>query len=218
MDWFYWLIRGLVKWCFFRLWGGFRVLHSERFPKSGGVIVASNHTSFADPPAAGCASPRQLRFMAQAQLFVPIFGALIRRLGSFPVHRGEADTQAIRTALECLARGEALLVFPEGRRGDGKVLLPANKGISLLARKSGAWILPVGICNTHKKLPKGAKFAKFCRVTVVFGEPFRYQDVVDDSGGKSKEEFGDFLMERIAELMREGGQEIELSTKTTSQT
>lgn len=193
-------------------------MYSERFPKSGAVIVASNHASFADPPAAACASPRQLRFMAQAQLFVPIFGGLIGRLGAFPVHRGEADTQAIRTALDCLANGEALLVFPEGRRGDGKVLLPANKGLSLLARKSGAWVLPVGICNTHKKLPKGAKFVRFCRVTVVFGEPFRYQNVVDGSDGDLKKDFGNFLMERIAELMREGGQEVALPTKTTSQT
>ncbi len=188
-------------------------MHENRIPKSGPLLIASNHVSFADPPAIGCSSPRSLRFMAQAELFKPpLFRNIIRKLGSFPVKRGEADSQAIRTALEILADGQALLVFPEGRRGDGIQLLPANKGVTLLAMKSGAKILPVGICNTHIRLPKGRILPKLSRVTVVYGEPFTYDEIAQKFGKESaKSEFGNLLMNQIAELMREGGQEIKTS-------
>lgn len=201
---------------FFKLFGGFRILHLGRLPKNGAVIIAPNHVSFADPPAIACSADRNLRFMAQAELFKPpIFRNIIRLLGSFPVKRGGADSQAIRMALEILGTGQALLIFPEGRRGDGKNLLPANKGVGLLASKSGAQIVPVGICNTNVRLRKGAKFPKRSLVTVVYGEPFTYQEIEEQFGReKAKSEFGKILMSKIAELMREGGQEINTASET----
>lgn len=194
-------------------------MHEERVPREGAVILAPNHVSFADPPAIGCSCKRSLRFMAQAELFKPlIFRDIIRKLGSFPVKRGEADSQAIRTALEILGLGQALLVFPEGRRGNGEFLLPANKGVALLASKSGAQIVPVGICNTNKRLPKGAKFPKWCRVTVVYGTPFTFEQIEKEFGKeRAKSEFGTILMTKIAELMREGGEEINTSDETELQ-
>jgi len=197
-----------VRVFFFRLLGGYRVLHHERVPTSGPLILAPNHVSFADPPAVGCACKRPLRFMAQAELFrPPIFRSIIRALGSFPVRRGEADTAAIRKAIEILEAGGAVLVFPEGRRGDGKTLLPANKGVTLLASKSGAKIVPVGIAGTLKRLPKGAKLPKICKVTVCFGEPFTFQELEQVHGReKAKVEFPIVLMQKIADLLAEAGQ------------
>ncbi len=180
---------------------------------SGPVIVAANHTSFGDPPVVACATTRRLNFMAKSELFKPfLFGSLIRRIGAFPVHRGEADTEAIRMTLDLLKDGEAVLVFPEGRRGGGLELLPANKGVTLLARKSGAPVLPVGVCNTDKWLPHGAKFPRRTRLTVNFGVPFTYSEI----GENAKEKFGEVLMERIAELVREGGREVTLSAAESS--
>lgn len=198
-------IRNLI----FRPFGGIRVMHGERVPMEGPLIVAANHTSFGDPPAVACATGRRLNFMAKAELFKPpIFGPLIRRLGAFPVHRGEADTEAIRHTLDLLAQDEAVLVFPEGGRGDGKTLQPANKGVTLLARKSGAQVIPVGICDTDKWLPQGSKFPRRQGVTVSFGAPFSFVDVESKYGREAEDMFGKILMERIAELMREGGREI----------
>jgi len=183
-----WMVRNFI----FQPLGGFRVEGLENVPRSGPLIVAANHVSFADPPAVACAMPRPVRFMAQAGLFrPPLFGPLIRRLGAFPVHRGVADKAAIRRALELLDEGWALLIFPEGTRGDGKRLGEANRGVELLAKRSGAQILPVGITGTLRWLPKGAKLPRPTRITVRFGEVFAWSD---------DEDFRSDLMSRISPL------------------
>jgi 1-acyl-sn-glycerol-3-phosphate acyltransferase len=207
-DPIYAFVRFTVRNLVFRPFGGIRAVHTERIPMEGALIVAANHTSFADPPLVACSQTRRLRFMAKAELFKPVFGAIIRRVGAFPVHRGEADMEAVRTTLRLLAEGEAVLVFPEGARGDGKTLRPANKGVTLLARKSGAKVLPVGICDTDRWLPAGAKLPRRKRLTIVFGEPFTYADIEAAHGEAAKEQFGLELMSRIAALVREGGRDI----------
>jgi 1-acyl-sn-glycerol-3-phosphate acyltransferase len=205
---FYWFARWVVRVFFFKLLGGFQILHMERVPPSGAVILAPNHVSFADPPAVACSSTRPLRFMAQWELFKPwLFNRIIRALGSFPVRRGEADSSAIRVALAILARGDALLVFPEGRRGNGQTLQAAARGLILLASKSEAPIVPIGICGTGRRLPKGRFLPRISRVTVVYGEPFRFSDLVSQLGEKgARERFPQHLMERIADALSEGGQ------------
>lgn len=185
-------VRWLVRNAIFQPLGGFRVEGLENVPRTGPLIVAANHVSFADPPAVGCAMPRPVRFMAQAGLFrPPLFGPLIRKLGAFPVHRGEADKAAIRRALELLEEGWALLIFPEGTRGDGERLGEANRGVELLAKRSGAPILPVGIVGTQRWLPKGAKVPRPTRITVRFGKPFAWSE---------SEDFRSDLMSRISAL------------------
>ncbi len=90
-DWLYrwgWvLVRSLAQ-LYFRI----EVLGVERVPLEGPLVVASNHLSVLDPPLIGCACPRELRYLAKAELFrYGLFTALIRRLGAFPVERGTAD-------------------------------------------------------------------------------------------------------------------------------
>lgn len=170
----------------------------------GPLIVAANHVSFADPPAVACATNRRLNFMAKSELFKPpLFGPFIRRLGAFPVHRGEADTEAVRKTLELLSKGEAVLVFPEGGRGDGKTLGQANKGVTLLARKSGAAVIPVGLVGTREWLPPGAKFPRRKRITAAFGEPFTYAEIQQQFGSEAKDKFAEELMSRIAALIKQ---------------
>ena len=93
----YFAVLNFVRYCVFPPFGGVRVLHRERMPMEGSVIVAANHASFADPPVVAISTNRRLNFMAKAELFKPpIFGPLIRRIGAFPVHRGVADPAARR--------------------------------------------------------------------------------------------------------------------------
>lgn len=215
---FYRFARWVVRVFFFQLLGGFRVLHADRVPMQGPVIFCANHTSFADPPAVGCASPRPCTFFAQAGLFVPIFGQIIRALGAFPVRRGESDVGAFRTALTLLAEGRALVMFPEGTRGSGAALQPAQKGVVGLAQKSNAQVVPVGICGASRRLPKGAKIPKFSKVTVVFGEPLTFEGFAASVGlDRAKEKFGEEIMRRIAGLLAECGQPVKTSCETESQ-
>ena len=120
-------------------------------PQAGGVIVASNHGSFWDPPVLGVVLPRPLRFMTRSSFFaVPLFGALIRSLGAFPVRKGTADLSGLRAAEAALARGEALLVFPEGGRMKDGRLHPALPGLGLIAARTRAPILPVYVSGTNR--------------------------------------------------------------------
>ena len=120
-------------------------------PSSGGLLVAANHGSFWDPPVLGVVLPRELRFMASAALFrVPLFGALIRSLGAFPLRKGTADLSGLRAAESALARGDALLVFPEGGRMKDGRLHPPLPGLGLLAARTRAPILPVYVSGTNR--------------------------------------------------------------------
>ncbi|MBX3118079.1 MAG: 1-acyl-sn-glycerol-3-phosphate acyltransferase [Fimbriimonadaceae bacterium] len=205
----YWFVRNLVRIGFFVFTGGFTVRYKERVPKKGAVIVAPNHVSYLDPPAVACAIPRMLSFMAKAELFKSkAFGWLISSLGSFPVKRGAGDREAIRLALQILEMEKAIIMFPEGTRGFGEYLGPFNKGVSLLARKTGAWVQPVGICGTFKRWPKGSKKMRFGRVKVLFGEPMRYADIPADSEKEREEKFLAELERRILELCHEGGYDV----------
>lgn len=207
----YWFIRTLVRFGYFVLTGGFSVRGTEHVPRSGAVIVAPNHASYLDPPAVGCALPRRLTYMAKAELFKYWPAAwLIRSLGAFPVRRGSSDLDSIRLALALLSEGRALLVFPEGARNLGEEMLPLNRGVEVLAKKSGALVLPAAIVGTHSKWGKRRKPRLWGRVRVRFGVPFRFEEF------PGKEEFAQELERRIVELCHAEGLPIRTSSATLS--
>jgi 1-acyl-sn-glycerol-3-phosphate acyltransferase len=203
----YGFVRWLVRVFFFKFSGGFRAVGLENVPRTGALIVAPNHASHLDPPATACAMPRPIAFMAKKELFGhKLFGALIRSLDAFPVQRGEGDTEAIRKTLKLLQEGRAVLVFPEGTRGPGERLLPFNKGVGMIAKRSGAAVLPVGIVGTAAKWGRGSKKPKWGKVAVVFGRPFSYGDVAGRSSeAEAREAFVRELEKRILEACEQGG-------------
>lgn len=166
--------------------GGIRGYGRKNVPRRGPVIIAPNHVSHLDPPAVALTCPRRLRFMAKEELFRnPLFGALLRACRAFPVRRGTGDTEAIRWTLASLERGEAVLMFPEGTRGDARQLGFVNRGVVMIAKRSGAKIVPVAVVGTHKKMPRGGRL-KWGFVRVAFGEPFTYEDVVAKAGSEKE--------------------------------
>ncbi|GMV35878.1 MAG: 1-acyl-sn-glycerol-3-phosphate acyltransferase [Fimbriimonadales bacterium] len=186
--------------------GGLEWVHEERVPESGPLIVAPNHLSFADPPAVGSATHRPLCFMAKKQLFVPVVGRVLRMVGAFPVDRGSADLAAIRKAQSLLRAGEAVLVFPEGTRGDGKSLGEPNQGVALLAKLTSAPVIPVAVVGSDRFLPRGAKLPRRAKISVVWGEPFTYASVAEGLEEKeARRRFALTLMERIRDLAAERG-------------
>lgn len=211
--WYAFILR-LVRNVFFRLvTGGIRSFGEENIPKTGGVIFAPNHASNLDPPAVACGTNRrQLAFMAKEELFKGILGKLIASLGAFRVRRGDSDTEAIRKTLSLLEEGRAVLVFPEGTRGDGKQMGPINRGVAMLAKRSGAQVLPVGIIGTHIILPKGGKGLKRHRVVLAYGEPFTYEQTATGQTEKENRDlFAKELEKRIVALCAAHGLQLKTS-------
>ncbi len=148
-----------------------KISGQENIPKQGGFILASNHLSYLDPAVLAIACPREVNFMAKAELFrIPLFSNLIRSLGAFPVKRNTADIYALKEAIKRVKAGNGLLVFPEGGRKNGTNDLEPQAGIGFLAAKINAFVIPVFISGTEIALPKGARIIKPSRVSVIFGK------------------------------------------------
>lgn len=110
--------------------------------------------------------------MAKEEIFRnPLAGWFLRSLQAFPVSRQKASSSTIRKALELMKRGRALLLFPEGTRGDGKTLQRAKPGIAIIAERSGAPLIPVYLHGAEKVLPRGSRWFRLHPVTVGFGVP-----------------------------------------------
>src|SRR5216117_1077351 len=164
-----------------RLFFRVEVKNPEHVPLAGAVLLVANHSSLLDPPLVGGVLPRQLSFLAKAELFrIPLFGPLIRRLKARPVRREGPDPGALRMALRVLEEDGALLIFPEGTRGAEGVLRPAKAGAGMLAVKSGAPVVPVYISGSGRAWPRGQRLFRPGKVTVTFGAPLRFGERAGD--------------------------------------
>ena len=144
----------------------------ENIPGKNGFILASNHSSFLDPPVLAASCPRQLSSMARHDLFtVPIFGAFIRALGSFPIRRGSSDVRSLKEGLRILGQGRALLVFPEGIRSYDELIKKPEAGIAFLAAKSGVAVIPAFVKGAKRAFGRGAHFIRPTKIKVSFGKP-----------------------------------------------
>ena len=130
------------------------------------------HRSNLDVPLLGATCPRRLRYLAKGSLFKNRFWTwLLTTIGGFPLDRNaSADRGALDGAMEVLARGEALAVFPEGERKAGPTVHPVADGAVWLSARSGAPIMQVGIGGSERSMPKGAKLAKPTRLVFLYGE------------------------------------------------
>lgn len=143
-----------------------RVSGREHIP-DGGYIAAANHPSNLDALFVALALRRRIRFMAKSELFGGRWGALLNRLGAFPVRRGVWDTEAFETAATVLQRGRVIAIFPEGGVHADRV--PAKSGVGHIAHLAGATVLPVYLDGT-RALYKPWRWPK---VRVVIGAPLQ---------------------------------------------
>ncbi len=117
-----------------------------------GLIVAANHRSFLDPFVIGALLPwrRPMHYVAKVELFEkPWQGWILNRLGAYPVRRGQADAESLKTSAAILERGGALCIFPEGTRIRRGSLAAPHRGVGRLALESGASVLPVAVLGTE---------------------------------------------------------------------
>ena len=178
-------------------------------PREGPVILAANHISNADPVLIGAwLTPRlgrRIHWLGKKEMFDwPIVGYVARNGGIVPVDRGAADVDAFRMASRVLEAGEVLMVFPEGTRSPTAELQPPKDGLAMLALRSGATIVPIGISNTDRFWPKGRPIPRpGGHVTMRVGEPFKIADLLPpELDRKSAKRLATTLvMRRIAALL-----------------
>ncbi len=161
------LIAGVAK-----LLGRVEVRGREHVPATGAFVLAPVHRSNIDFALASLVTRRRLRYMAKDSVWKskPL-GAFVSFLGGFPVNRGAADREALRTCVAVLEAGEPLVMFPEGTRRSGAVVEDLFDGPAYVAAKTQVPIVPVGIAGSEAMMPKGAKLLKPSKLVLVIGAP-----------------------------------------------
>ncbi len=181
----------------------------DHVPRTGGVLLASNHLSFVDSVVIPVVVPRKVVFLAKSDYFTGtgVKGALSKAwfggLGMLPVDRDDskAALASLDTALEVLGRGEAFGIYPEGTRSRDGRLYRGRTGVAHLALTAGVPVVPVGLVGTERIQPVGSRLPRLARVTVSFGEPI---EVVDEYAGmplgRARRDLTDRIMTAIQGL------------------
>ena len=161
-----------------------KVEGQENIPLRGGIIFASNHASYLDPPTIGVSTKRELRFLAKRELFCyPIFRTIISKLNAIPIEREGVGKNALKTILSALRNGEAVLLFPEGTRSKTGMLGDAKAGVGLIASKTGRPVVPVYVSGTQRlwRTLLGLE-----RLKVRFGKTIQFDGKVWDRDRKAQ--------------------------------
>ncbi len=190
---------------FLLLWNRFRVFGVEHIPDQGGVLLASNHASFLDPPAVGAGyRGRPIHFMARNTLWNSKFGTWwMTRVGCIPVSRGTGDMRALKTTIKLLKEGKVVSMFPEGTRTEDGELQEAKGGIGFIIEKSECVVVPAYIDGSYKAHPKNSKGIKPCKVTITYGPPITQEEFrAIGTGRKAYDAHAALIMQRIADLKK----------------
>lgn len=164
-------IRGLIG-VLAKLLGRVEVIGRENVPASGAFVLAPVHRSNIDFALASLVTTRRMRYMTKDSVWKSrALGAFVSFLGGFPVRRGTADREALRTCVEVIEVGEPLVMFPEGTRRSGPVVEELFDGPVYVAAKTQVPIVPVGIGGSEAMMPKGSKLLKPSKLVLVVGAP-----------------------------------------------
>jgi 1-acyl-sn-glycerol-3-phosphate acyltransferase len=146
----------------------------ENIPQTNSFIMVSNHGSLLDPPLLGHALGRNISFMAKAELFkIPFLGFVIKACGAYPVKRGIADKNTIKTACKKLSDNNSIGIFIDGtRQKNGRVNKP-KQGAALLAFKNQKILLPVAIVNSHRLITFKFCIPCFSKLVIKVGKPIQ---------------------------------------------
>jgi len=190
-----------------------RVIGKRNVPKTGAVILASNHQSFMDSIVLPMVAPRRVQFLAKSHYFTGtglkgrISRGFFTSIGAVSVERGagQAAQDALEVSKHIIEGGNVFALYPEGTRSlDGR-LYKGRTGVAWLALTTGAPVVPVGLIDTDKLQPVGAKLPRVRRVTVKFGEPIDLSRHGSATSGRARRQATDEVMAAIHALT---GQEL----------
>lgn len=186
-----------------------RVEGRDNVPKTGGVLIASNHLTFIDSVVIPLVAPRKVVFLAKAEYFTGtgVKGVASRSwfnaMGMIPIERDDsrAAVNSLEQALRVLREGEAFGIYPEGTRSRDGRLYRGRVGVAHLAMEAGVPVVPVGLIGTPNVQPGASSMPRLAKVTVKFGEPLTFgDDFKAMPAGKARRIATDRIMDAIAEL------------------
>jgi 1-acyl-sn-glycerol-3-phosphate acyltransferase len=180
----------------------------ENIPRTGPLLLASNHLSFVDSLVIPLVAPRRVVFLAKSEYFTGrgIRGALKRwmftAVGCVPIRRGTAGAaqEALDSALQILRDGLAFGIYPEGTRSRDGRLYRGRTGVAWLALTAGCPVVPVGLSGTQDIQPVGSRVPRIRKITVRFGKPLDFSYLQGAKPGLARREATDAVMAAIHEL------------------
>jgi len=173
---------------------------TKRIPRSGGLIIASNHQTYLDPFWISCPIRRPVRYLAWDAAFNwPVVGSFLRLFGAWPLQLEGTDPAPIRRSLQWIREGGAVVIFPEGGRGNADGSLKKFKaGAVRMALETGVPILPVTIRGGHRVWPSYYRFPRLGQVEVIYHPLI----VVEQTEGEDVRECARRETERLAKIIR----------------
>ena len=175
------------------LWYNPKIIGKDNIPKKGAVIVCANHKHIMDQCAILISTNRMIHYLAKKEYFDGKFAWFFKMAGCIPVNRSIKDTNATEHALNILKNENAIGLFPEGTRNKTKeFLLPFKYGAVSMAKKTNAYIVPVGITGEYKFRSKN--------LVTRIGKPFKITDMtLDEANNKLKKEISSLMKQNLNE-------------------
>jgi 1-acyl-sn-glycerol-3-phosphate acyltransferase len=179
---FYWFMKNLVvaptARTVFRPW----ISGLENIPRTGGVILASNHLSFIDSVLLPLMVDRRIYFLAKSDYFTGrgikgwVTRVFFNGTGMLPIDRsgGKASEASLNTGLRVLAAGDVLGIYPEGTRSPDGKMYRGRTGVARMILEGHVPVVPCAMIDTEKVMPIGSRIPKVRRVGVVIGEPLDF--------------------------------------------
>lgn len=186
-----------------RVLGRLRSSGEHHVPRRGGVLYCPNHISDADPTAIFVTAPRRCWMVGKKELFtIPLLGPWFARLQAIPIQRDSPDRAALRRIEEVLRSGEPVLLFPEGRLSEDGFLQRLQPGVGLVALRTGAPIIPIGLENTNGLLPYGKLIPRRspAPIIVTYGPPIDPRQFADLPRSQAIEAITEKLGQELARL------------------
>jgi 1-acyl-sn-glycerol-3-phosphate acyltransferase len=179
---FYWIMKHLIAGPLlkgiYRPW----VVGLDNVPKSGGVILASNHLSFIDSIFLQLIVDRRVSFLAKSEYFTRkgFKGWMTRTFmlatGQLPIDRsgGKASEDSLNSGLAVLAQDKMLGIYPEGTRSPDGKLYRGRTGVARMILEGQVPVVPVAMIDTEKIMPIGRRIPKVGRIGLIIGEPLDF--------------------------------------------
>jgi 1-acyl-sn-glycerol-3-phosphate acyltransferase len=168
-------------------------------PAAGGLLMVSNHQSFADVFFLGIPPRRPLNYVARSTLFLPILGPLISSVGGFPIQREGIGASGLKETLLRVRKGGIVALFPEGTRSPDGRLGVVKPGIAVLIARAKVPVVPVGLAGTFEAWPRSRVLPAPHRVRIHYGAPIYPEELT----GMDTAAVTDLIRQRLEDCHRE---------------